>query len=93
MQKLGKHELLNAISVKTGVDAKVVSMILEAFVSTVTTKTLKEDVAVPVVGLGVFQPVSKEARIGRNPKTGEAVQVAASKSLKLKVSPAVVVWS
>ncbi len=39
---------------------------------------------VNVSGFGTFQVSARKARTGRNPKTGEAIQIAASKSAKFK---------
>ena len=41
-----------------------------------------------VIGFGKFEVVSKPARIGRNPKTGEEVKIAAKKAVKFKVGKA-----
>ena len=41
-----------------------------------------------VMGFGKFEVVSKPARIGRNPKTGEEVKILAKKAVKFKVGKA-----
>ena len=41
-----------------------------------------------VIGFGKFEVVSKPARIGRNPKTGEELKIAAKKAVKFKVGKA-----
>lgn len=41
-----------------------------------------------IIGFGKFEVVSKPARIGRNPKTGEELKIAAKKAVKFKVGKA-----
>lgn len=48
-------------------------------------KGLKEDGTVAVVGHGTYSVVERAAREGRNPQTGEKINIAASKSVKFKV--------
>ena len=45
---------------------------------------LKQGDKVNISGFGTFAVSSRKARTGRNPKTGEAIQIAASKSAKFK---------
>ncbi|WP_342252425.1 HU family DNA-binding protein [Spiroplasma endosymbiont of Amphibalanus improvisus] len=47
-------------------------------------KELLEDKEVSIPGFGKFQPSSRAAREGRNPATGETIQIAASKVAKFK---------
>ena len=43
------------------------------------TEALEKGEQVPLVGFGTFKVVAKPARIGRNPRTGETLQIAAKK--------------
>ncbi|HEX5790261.1 MAG TPA: HU family DNA-binding protein, partial [Luteolibacter sp.] len=43
---------------------------------------------VQIIGFGTFEVKSRAARIGRNPKTGESMPIAASKSVGFKASSA-----
>ena len=77
-----KQEFIDAIAAKSGLTKADSSRALEAFMSTVT-ETLKKGGKVTLTGFGVFS-VSSRARNGRNPRTGEVVKIAASKSVKFK---------
>lgn len=56
---------------------------LEAFVEAIQTG-LKTHGSVRVVGLGNFSVKERKARKGRNPKTGEEIQISASKTVSYK---------
>ena len=47
-------------------------------------KGLKKDKAVQIVGFGTFAVKARKARTGRNPQTGETIQIKASKSVSFK---------
>jgi DNA-binding protein HU-beta len=78
-----KIELVEALSEKTGMQKKDAEKILETLVNTIQ-DALKNNIKVNVAGLGTFIVVEKKARIARNPKTGETVQVAAKRAPKFK---------
>ncbi len=80
---MNKSQLIDAIAAEakiTKVDAKKA---LEAFMS-VTEKTLKEGDKISLVGFGSFAVTEKPARTGRNPRTGDTIQIAAKKVVKFK---------
>ncbi|MEG1607811.1 MAG: HU family DNA-binding protein [Mucinivorans sp.] len=80
---MNKSQLVDAIAAEsklTKIDAKKA---LEAFVS-VTSKALKEGDKIALVGFGSFAVSEKPARSGRNPRTGETIQIAAKKTVKFK---------
>jgi DNA-binding protein HU-beta len=56
---------------------------LDSFLSCVT-KTLKKGGRVSLVGFGTFSVTKRNARTGRNPRTGEAIQIKARKVAKFK---------
>lgn len=56
---------------------------LKAFVSSVI-DSLKSEGKISVAGLGTFKVKSTKPRTGRNPKTGETIQIAASKRVSFK---------
>jgi DNA-binding protein HU-beta len=78
-----KIELVEALSEKTGMQKKDAEKILETLVNTIQ-DALKNNVKVNVAGLGTFIVVEKKARVARNPKTGETVQVQAKRAPKFK---------
>jgi DNA-binding protein HU-beta len=50
------------------------------------TKHLKKGVRVKMAGLGIFQVRKRGARMGRNPATGEAIQIKASKKVAFRAA-------
>jgi DNA-binding protein HU-beta len=78
-----KAELIDSIASKTdlpkGTAERVVATIFDDIVT-----VLKGGDKVHISGFGSFQVSDRKARTGRNPKTGEAIQIAASRSAKFK---------
>ncbi|HGJ5865796.1 HU family DNA-binding protein [Arsenophonus nasoniae] len=74
---MNKTELINQIADKTSLTKKDSEKVLNALIETVT-ETLKAGDEVQLVGFGSFQVKQRAAREGRNPKTGEALKIAAS---------------
>ena len=60
---------------------------VDAMVSVIT-KTLKKGETVTLVGFGTFEVRERAARQGRNPKTGETIEIAASKNPSFKAGKA-----
>ncbi|ERJ13187.1 HU family DNA-binding protein [Haloplasma contractile] len=76
---MNKTELVNAMLEKMpeGTTKKTAEAALNAFVDTVTeTLASKEEIA--LTGFGSFKVSERKARTGRNPQTGETMQIAAS---------------
>ena len=78
-----KLEFIEAIAAKSGLTKADSARAVDAFQSVVT-ETLKKGGKVTLTGFGVFSVSKREARNGRNPRTGEVVKIAASKSVKFK---------
>jgi len=84
---MNKTELIEAVyenleEGSTKKDAETaVSAVLEAISS-----GIKSDGKVQVIGFGTFEVRERPAREGRNPKTGEKLQIAASKNVGFKAS-------
>ncbi len=78
-----KVELVAAIAEKTGVEKKEVEKVLKAFTEEVT-REMKEGGKVQMVGFGTFETSEREARTGRNPRTGETMEFAACRVPKFK---------
>jgi DNA-binding protein HU-beta len=79
-----KAELVTAIAEKAGLNKVQAKQALEAFVESVTA-SLKAGREVRLVGFGSFVPVKRAAGVARNPRTGEAVKRAASKTCRFRV--------
>ena len=80
---MNKTEFIAAVAEKAEISKKDSEKALKAFVDVVT-EQLKAGDKVQLVGFGTFEVVDKPAREGRNPRTGETMKIAASKSPKFK---------
>ncbi|WP_372404997.1 HU family DNA-binding protein [Acinetobacter piscicola] len=80
---MNKTELVAAVAAKAGLSKDQASKALNAFEDAVT-EELKTGGSVALVGFGTFSVKSREARTGRNPKTGEAIEIAASNAPAFK---------
>ena len=75
---MNKAELIDAIALKANLSKKDADAALSATVAAIT-EALKGGDKVQLVGFGTFAVKARAARTGRNPKTGEAIEVAAAK--------------
>ena len=75
---MNKTELIAAVAEAAGVSKKDTEQVLNAFFSTVQ-ETLKQNDKVQIPGFGSFEVRERAARAGRNPHTGEAIEIAAAK--------------
>jgi DNA-binding protein HU-beta len=84
---MNKSELIDAIQLALGKDAtkRAADEALEAVLSSIA-NGVKKDQKVQIIGFGTFEVKKRAARQGRNPKTGEAMKIAASKSVGFKPS-------
>ena len=76
--KMTKAELVSAMAEKTGLTNKDAAAAVNAFTESVKDALVKGD-KVQLVGFGTFEVAERAARMGRNPSTGESIQIAASK--------------
>ena len=84
---MNKQQLIAAIAEKSELTKVDTEKALKAFIDTVT-EELKNGGKVQLVGFGTFEVVERAERQGRNPKTGETITIAASKSPKFKAGKA-----
>ena len=84
---MNKAELVNAIAEKAALSKNDAEKVLAAFTETVT-ESLTAGEKVQIVGFGSFEVVNRAARTARNPRTGEAVEIAASKAPAFKAGKA-----
>ena len=84
---MNKTELVAAMAEKTELSKKDAEKALKAFTDVVA-EELKKGEKVQLVGFGTFEVTEGEAREGRNPRTGETMTIAASKSPKFKAGKA-----
>ena len=84
---MNKTELTAALVEKTGFRKQDAEKALNAFVEVVT-EALANDNKVSIVGFGSFEVKTRPARIARNPRTGEEIQIEASKAPVFKAGKA-----
>ncbi len=78
-----KVDLIDQVAEKTELSKKEVEKLLETIIGAIQ-HALKNGEKVSLTGLGTFVVKDKKARVARNPKTGEQVQVPAKKAPKFK---------
>ncbi len=80
---MNKNDLIAAVAEKSGLSkadsGKAVDGVFDAI-----SRTLKSKGEVRIVGFGTFSTAERKATTGRNPRTGEALQIAASTQPKFK---------
>lgn len=84
---MNKTELIAAVAEKAGLTKKDAERVLSAAFDTITASLVKGD-RVQVSGFGIFEVKTREARIGRNPRTKETIQIPATKTPVFKASKA-----
>ncbi len=84
---MNKSELVSAMAAKTDLSKKDAEKALKAFIDVVS-EELSQGGKIQLVGFGTFDVVERVARTGRNPQTGEEMQIAASKAPKFKAGKA-----
>ena len=84
---MNKTELVAAIAEKTELSKKDAEKALKAFTDTVA-EQLKAGDKIQLVGFGTFEVAERAARTGKNPQTGEAINIPASKAPKFKAGKA-----
>src|SRR5471032_1882945 len=84
---MNKQELIDAVASEVGVTKSAAAETIDAFLATVTNAVVKGD-AVQLIGFGSFNTGARAARTGRNPKTDEALQIAASTTVKFTAGKA-----
>lgn len=74
---MNKSELIDALAAKTDTTKAAAGQAIDALIDIITAEVAKgEDVT--LIGFGTFKASQREARTGRNPKTGEALSIAAT---------------
>lgn len=82
---MNKTELIAAAAEQTGMTKKDMEKALNAALDTIT-GALKNNDKVQLSGFGIFEVKEREARMGRNPQTGEAMEIAAARIPSFKAS-------
>ena len=84
---MNKTELIAAVAEQAELSKKDAEKALKAFVDIIGEELTKGE-KVQLVGFGTFEVSERPEREGRNPQTGEAMKIAASKSPKFKAGKA-----
>ncbi len=84
---MNKTELIAAVAEKAEISKKDAEKAVKAFTDVVS-EELVNGGKIQLVGFGTFEVSERPARAGRNPRTGETMTIAATKTPKFKVGKA-----
>lgn len=84
---MNKSELVDSIAASAGLTKADAGRALDAFVKGVT-RALRRGDSVSLVGFGTFSVRRRAARMGRNPRTGQTIHIAASNNPAFKAGKA-----
>ena len=84
---MNKTELIAAVAEKTGMTKKDAERVINATVDTITEKLVAGE-KVAMSGFGIFEVKAREARVGRNPRTKETIQIPATRLPAFKAAKA-----
>lgn len=84
---MNKSELIDAVASSADLSKASATRAVDAFIDAITESLRKGD-QVSLVGFGTFEVRERAARSGRNPQTGETIQIKASKAPAFKAGKA-----
>lgn len=84
---MNKGELIEAVADSTSLSKADASDAVDAVLDNIT-RALKRGDSVTIVGFGTFSVKARKARAGRNPRTGEVLQIPASNAPAVKAGKA-----
>ena len=82
---MNKTELISIVAEKAGLSKKYTERVLNATLETLTEAMIQGD-KVQLSGFGIFETKDRQARVGRNPSTKEAIQIPATRLPSFKAS-------
>ena len=82
---MNKSELVAVVAERSGIAKKDAERVVAATFETITAELIKGE-KVQISGFGIFESKVRDARVGRNPRTKEAIQIPASKTPVFKPS-------
>ena len=85
VETLSTRQLAALLAEKNGLTNKQAGQIMDDLAATIT-KHLKKGVRIRLNGLGILQVRKRAARMGRNPATGEAIKIKASKKIAFRAA-------
>ena len=83
---MNKAQLIEAVAKTTKMSQRAARQVVEATLKTIKASTKRE--GVNLVGFGSFSVSRRKARTGRNPQTGAAMQIKASKTVRFRAGKA-----
>ena len=84
---MNKKELIDAVAAKAGMPRTQAAHAVDAALAAIT-EALNNDEKVQLLGFGTFEAKVRPARQGRNPRTGETLEIAESKNVGFKAGSA-----
>lgn len=84
---MNKNDLIDSVSQSSGLSKADAGKAVDAVVGSIT-GALKSGDSVSLIGFGTFNVRNRAARTGRNPRTGEEIQIAAAKNPAFKAGKA-----
>ena len=84
---MNKSQLIDAVAARSGLTKADTEKAFKAFVETISSEMAKGE-QITLIGFGTFLVRDRKARTGRNPRTGETIQIAASKVPAFKAGKA-----
>ena len=82
-----KSELVTSIATKSGLTAEQATQALNSLTETIS-ETLVNGEEVTLIGFGTFKVTQRQAKTGRNPQTGETINIPAKKAPVFKAGKA-----
>ena len=86
-RRVNKSDLIRAVSESSGLSRGDATKALDGMIDTIS-DAVQQGEKVSIAGFGTFERRERAARTGRNPQTGEELQVAASKAPAFKAAKA-----
>ena len=78
---MNKKQLVAKIATTLGTQKAEAERTFDS-ITTIILNELKNDETVKIAGFGTYKVAKRKARVGRNPRTGESIQIAASQKVK-----------
>ena len=84
---MNKAQLVEIIATDADISKAKAGVVIDSLINAITS-SLKDDETVTLIGFGSFSTAKRAARIGRNPKTGKEIKIAATTTPKFKAGKA-----